>query len=212
MQPVVSPSILEWLCSGFLALWVQWKNWQSRNRPAKGLKSETILLVVWKNLRSCSRSSRSSVSCGTISPVSRAPSRDLDETRRSFPEPLMTRSAEGSFCCICNGATHVLIWRLEISWFVLIGQVTIDPTPSRRLSSAGGTNLFLFPLCNDKTFRNIIISKSFASPLTTCIEMGGRDMDRQTAWLHKPHFLRKPSRNVCMVYVQHNMVCLSYYL
>lgn len=111
--------------------------------------------------------------------------------------------------------THVLIQRLGISWFVLIGQIIIDPTPSRRFSSAGGTNSCLFPLCNDKTCRNIIISKSFDSPLTTCIEIChwvwnllGGDMKSQTAWLHKPHFLRKLSGNVCVVYIQHNMACV----
>lgn len=128
----------------------------------------------------------------------------------------MTRKAQGNFCFICYGATHVLIRRLDISWFVLTG-VTIDPAPSRRFSSAGGTNLGLFPLCSDKTCRNIIISKSFASPLTTCIEMCqwvwkllGGDMNRQMAWLHKPHLLRKSSGNVCIVYIQHSMVCVCH--
>lgn len=108
-------------------------------------------------------------------------------------------------------------WKAGNKLFVLTGQGTIDPTPSRRFSSAGGTNLGLFLLCNDKSCRNIIISKSFASPLTTFIEMWqwvwmllGADMNRQKAWLHKPHFLRKSSGNVCIVYVQHNMVCVCH--
>lgn len=38
----------------------------------------------------------------------------------------------------------------------------------------------------------------------------GRQMNRQTAWLHKPHFLRKSSRDICIFYIQHSVdsVCL----
>lgn len=135
------------------------------------------------------------------------------------PDPRTTHKAEGKRQLLL----HLLrnsAWadcKAGNKLFVPTGQGTIDPTPSRRFSSAGGPNLGLFPLCHDNSCRNIIISKSFASPLTTCIEMWqwvwmllGADMNRQKAWLHKPHFLRKSSGNVCIVYIQHNVVCVCH--
>lgn len=35
-------------------------------------------------------------------------------------------------------------------------------------------------------------------------------MNRQTVGLHKPHFLRKSSGNICIVYIQHNMICVCH--
>lgn len=139
-----------------------------------------------------------------------------------LPDPRTTREQKGKRQLLLHRlwSPAWADWKAGNKLFVLTGQGTIDPTPSRRFSSAGGPNLGLFPLCNDKSCRNIIISKSFASPLTTRIEMWqwvwmllGADMKRQKPWLHKPHFLRKSSGNICIVYIvyiQHNMVCVCH--
>lgn len=139
-----------------------------------------------------------------------------------LPDPRTTREQKGKRQLLLHRlwSPAWADWKAGNKLFVLTGQGTIDPTPSRRFSSAGGPNLGLFPLCNDKSCRNIIISQSFASPLTTRIEMWqwvwmllGADMNRQKPWLHKPHFLRKSSGNICIVYIvyiQHNMVCVCH--
>lgn len=208
MQQVAWPNILEWPCSGFPALWGQWKNWQSRNSPAKGFhpvhEKHFFCEKLW-----------GAVPAAAEAQFPMKPYLSLMHFLGNFmrpPGPSQNHTRpEGQKAAYAVSAVELPMYSLEgwrqadLYWW---DECLLIPHLPGHFTQLGDWFMpLLWAMTRSVSWEHHYLQVFCFSPdnlrwaALVSLKVTRGDMDRQTAWLHKPHFLRKSSGNVCIVYI-----------